>query len=120
MLTGKLTDAKDFSPEDNRRNHPRFQGKNFSMNRSAVQGIIRVAHAKKVTAAQVALAWLLAKGLDILPIPSAKTIEHLTENAISDGIELTRNEVSELEAAFPLGVASGARYAEADLAQVNR
>lgn len=119
MLTGTLDDPDLLEGVDNRRNHPRFQSENFNKNREAVGRIVRVANKRGVTAAQVALAWLLGKGPGIVPIPGAKSIRHLDENTAAMVLELTDSESQELESSFPAGTASGERYPEPDLAVVD-
>ena len=95
-----------------RRRLPRFQGENFGRNLALVQRLAAMAERKRCTPAQLALAWLLAKGKDIVPIPGTKRQKYVEENAAAAGIELTTTEVSELELMFPSNAVAGDRYNE--------
>jgi aryl-alcohol dehydrogenase-like predicted oxidoreductase len=97
---------------------PRFQGSNLDKNQAIVERVKEVAAAKRVTPAQLALAWVLAKGDDIVPIPGTKRRKYLDENAASADVALTPAEVAALDAAVPRDAAAGARYP--DMSLVNR
>jgi aryl-alcohol dehydrogenase-like predicted oxidoreductase len=118
FLTGTIADAGDFEDEDFRRHSPRFQGENFAKNLELVAHVRAIAHRRGCTAAQVALAWLLAQGGDVVPIPGTKRVKYLEENLVSASIELTPDEIMALSTVFPPGAASGERYA--DMSFVNR
>jgi len=113
FLTGR------FRSIDWRRNSPRFQGDNFSKNLQVVGRIQEIAKEKKVTAAELALAWVLAQGKDIVPIPGTTRREHLEELARAVEIVLTREELARIDAVAPKGSAAGARYHEAGMRSVN-
>src|SRR6266404_4443990 len=112
FLTSKFKKPEDLSSDDVRRNHPRFAGENLDRNLQLAQRVERLAARKGCTPAQLALAWLLAQGEDIVPIPGTKHIARLEENAAAADIRLTVAELKEIEAAFPPGAAAGARYPE--------
>ncbi len=120
FLTGAAKRAEDYPEGDYRRTDPRYQGENFDANVRAA-GIVReVAAAHAATAGQVALAWLLAKGDDIVPIPGSKSRGHLEENAAAADLTLSREEVASLDAALAPGKIAGPRYNPARMAQVDR
>ena len=118
FLTGGLTSASQFGESDRRNVLPRFQGENFEKNLALVARVRELAVARKVTPAQLALAWVLAKGDDIVPIPGTKRRKYLDENAAASAIALSPEEIAALDAAFPAGAAGGDRYA--DMSAVNR
>jgi aryl-alcohol dehydrogenase-like predicted oxidoreductase len=118
FLSGRFRSPDDFEQDDFRRQSPRFQGENFEKNLELVQKVEQLAAEKGVTPGQVALAWVLAQGDDIVPIPGTTRVEHLEENVGALEIELTDDELAELEAAFPKGAAAGDRYG--DMSTVNR
>jgi aryl-alcohol dehydrogenase-like predicted oxidoreductase len=120
FLTGRYTQPDDLAPNDWRRNNPRFQADNFQKNLEIVDRIKRVALRKRCTAAQLALAWVLAQGKGIVPIPGSKHRERLDENATADDIQLTTEELSEIDALLPRGIAAGTRYPEPGMRAVNR
>jgi aryl-alcohol dehydrogenase-like predicted oxidoreductase len=120
FLTGRYKRPDDLAPNDWRRNNPRFQTDNFQKNLEIVEHIKRVAARKRCTAAQLALAWVLAQGEDVVPIPGAKRRERLEENAAAADIQLTTQELSEIDALLPRGIAAGTRYPEAGMRAVNR
>ncbi|MEP6916081.1 MAG: aldo/keto reductase [Acidobacteriota bacterium] len=120
FLTGRFTSPEDFPEGDWRRTNPRFQGENFARNLELVRRVQALATAKGCTAAQLALAWLLAQGDDIVPIPGSKAIARLEENAAAADIELSAEDLAELDAAMPVGAASGTRYAEGGMKSLNR
>jgi aryl-alcohol dehydrogenase-like predicted oxidoreductase len=120
FLTGRYKSPDDFAPDDWRRSNPRFQGENFARNLELVAAIERLGSAKRCTPAQLALAWLLAKGPDVVPIPGSKHRERLEENAAAADVTLTSTEMQQLEDIAPLGVAAGTRYTEGGMQTVNR
>jgi len=112
FLSGELKHFDDFAPDDYRRLNPRFQGDNFARNLALVAKVGQLADRKGCTAAQVALAWVLAQGDDIVPIPGTKRRRYLAQNIAALGIELEPHELAALDAAFPPNAAAGARYPE--------
>ena len=120
FLTGRIRAFEDLAPDDFRRNSPRFQGENFAQNLDLVAGVERLARAQGVTAGQLALAWVLAQGADIVPIPGTTRRAHLEENIAAMGVELTPGDLQELAAALPPGAASGLRYLQAAMGMLNR
>jgi aryl-alcohol dehydrogenase-like predicted oxidoreductase len=118
FLTGRFRSMDDLGPEDWRRNNPRFQGKNFDANLDLVTKVEELARAKDCTPAQLALAWLLSRGTDIVPIPGSTRAERVEENAAAVRLNLTREEAGTLEA---IGSAvAGQRYPEGGMRAVNR
>jgi aryl-alcohol dehydrogenase-like predicted oxidoreductase len=113
FLTGQIKSFDDFAPDDYRRLSPRFQGGNFNRNLELVRLIEEMAAKKKCRPGQLALAWLLAQGNDIVPIFGTKRRSYLRENVASLSVVITKEERKRLEAAFPAGAASGMRYPEA-------
>jgi aryl-alcohol dehydrogenase-like predicted oxidoreductase len=120
MLTGRFKSAEDFAPDDYRRNSPRFQGGNFAKNLGLVRQVEAMAKAKGVLPSQLALAWVLAQGPDVVPIPGTKQRKYLEQNLGSLSVELSSADLAQLEAAFPLGAAQGERYPSAVMASINR
>jgi aryl-alcohol dehydrogenase-like predicted oxidoreductase len=120
FLTGQFQEFEDLSPDDYRRNSPRFQGENFTKNLDLVRGVDAIAGEKGVKPAQVALAWVLAQGEDIVPIPGTKRRHYLEENVAAVDLKLTAQEFARLNEIFPQGAASGDRYPEAMMAILNR
>jgi aryl-alcohol dehydrogenase-like predicted oxidoreductase len=121
FLTGAITDPKKLEPGDYRaERYPRSSAENFDKNRKLVDRVGSIAERRGVTPAQLALAWLLAQGHDIVPIPGTKRRKYLEENAAAAEIHLTRAEVEELEAAIPQGEVAGERYPEAALKAIDR
>jgi aryl-alcohol dehydrogenase-like predicted oxidoreductase len=120
FLTGRFTSPDDLPQGDWRRNNPRFQGENFYANLDLVHRVQGLAARKHCTAAQLALAWLLAQGEDIVPIPGSKVRSRLEENTAAVDVVLTSDDLAELAAAAPRGVAAGMRYTEGGMATVNR
>jgi aryl-alcohol dehydrogenase-like predicted oxidoreductase len=110
FLSGRFKTIDDLDADDWRRNNPRFKGENFAKNLELVKHIEQLAKKKKVTPAQLAIAWLLQRGDDIVPIPGSKSIAHVEENAAAEGIELSKDEISRIDEIAPKGVASGDRY----------
>ncbi len=118
FLSGQFKSPDDFPQNDYRRNSPRFKGENFYKNLELVERVKEIAQAKKVTASQLAIAWLLAQGNDIVPIPGTKQRQYLEENVVAAEITLTSEELKQIEAVAFVGVGAGDRYA--DMSQVNR
>ena len=111
FLTGQITSPDDFAPDDFRRNNPRFQGENFQRNLDLVAEVRRMASEKNITAGQLALAWLLAQGDDVVPIPGTKQRKKLEENVGACAVSLSKDDLQRLEALAPRNAWSGARYA---------
>ncbi|TWC29963.1 aryl-alcohol dehydrogenase-like predicted oxidoreductase [Pseudomonas sp. SJZ079] len=120
FLTGALKSPEDFAEDDYRRSSPRFQGANFAKNLQLVAQVERLAEEKGVKASQLALAWVLAQGDDLIPIPGTKRRRYLEENIAALEIQLTEAELAVLNAIFPPQVAAGERYAPASMAQLTR
>jgi aryl-alcohol dehydrogenase-like predicted oxidoreductase len=120
FLTGAVKRAEEYPADDFRRNDPRYQGANFDANMRAA-GVVRdVAHRKGVTPGQVALAWLLAKGPDIVPIPGTKRRKYLAENVAAADVTLSASEMVALDEALAPGRVAGPRYNAERMAQVDR
>jgi aryl-alcohol dehydrogenase-like predicted oxidoreductase len=111
FLTGQITSPDAFAPDDFRRGNPRFQGENFQRNLELVAQLRLLAEEKHIMAGQLALAWLLAQGKDVVPIPGTKRREYLEQNVAACAITLSPSDVQRLEALAPKGAWSGARYA---------
>jgi aryl-alcohol dehydrogenase-like predicted oxidoreductase len=110
FLSGEIRSIDDLAPDDFRRRNPRFTGENFQRNLDLVDTVRRLAEAKGCTPAQLALAWLLAQGDDIVPIPGTKREKYLRENVAAADITLTPEELAAIDAAAPRGAAAGDRY----------
>jgi aryl-alcohol dehydrogenase-like predicted oxidoreductase len=119
FLTGAFTKIEDIPADDYRQNSPRFQGENFSRNRALVEKVEKLAGERGILPAQLALAWVLAQGTDIVPIPGTKRRKYLEQNAGAVDITLTPAELDELNSAFPPEVAAGTRYPVAQMPRVN-
>jgi len=119
FLTGRFRRFEDLAPDDYRRSSPRFQGENFEKNLRLVDRIRQLAQEKGVKPAQLALAWVLAQGKDVVPIPGTTTRAHLEEN-VAAAIDLTREDLARIDAAAPKGTAAGDRYVPAGMAALNR
>ena len=119
FLTGKIRRFEDFEPDDYRRYSPRFHGENFAKNLDLVERVGQIAARKKATAGQLALAWVLAQGKDIVPIPGTTSRDHLEENIAAMDIKLTKSDLSDINTAMPPGAASGMRYPEAMMHLIN-
>jgi aryl-alcohol dehydrogenase-like predicted oxidoreductase len=119
FLTGRFRSIDDLPPDDYRRNSPRFQGDNFGKNLDLVAHVEAISRRKKCTPAQLALAWVLAQGDDIVPIPGTKQRKYLEENLHAVEVELTPSDLEEIEEIAPKGVAEGARYNEASMRSLN-
>ena len=118
FLTGRLRSQADLAGNDFRRQTPRFQGENFRTNLAILDRVEAIAREKGVTTAQIALAWVMARGEDIVPIPGTKRRTYLEENLAAASIQLTPSELERLNEAAPRGVTAGARYG--DMSFVNR
>lgn len=119
FLTGAIQKPEDFGKGDFRRHLPRYQGENFERNLQLVEKVKEIATQKNCTPAQLALAWLLAQGEDIVPIPGTKQRERLEENLQAIEVELSEDDLRRIEEVAPLGVAAGTRYPEALMHTVN-
>lgn len=120
FLTGQIKRFEDLAPDDWRRNSPRFQGENFDRNLALVKKVEEMAAKKGVTASQLALAWVLARGEDIVPIPGTKRTKYLEENVRAVEMKLSKDDLAALDALAPRGAAAGARYDEGGMAAVGR
>ncbi|MEE4142821.1 aldo/keto reductase [Pseudomonas viridiflava] len=120
FLTGELRTPEDFAPDDYRRFSPRFQGENFNRNLQLVEKVKAVAAAKGISASQLALAWVLAQGDDIIPIPGTKQRKYLESNVAAASVELSKDELAQLDAIFPAeGAVAGERYGAESMKFVN-
>ena len=120
FLGGKITKLDDLAPDDWRRQAPRFQGDNFQHNLELARRVETLARRKQCTPAQLALAWVLAQGEDIVPIPGTKRRAYLEENVGAPAIDLTPADLAELDKAAPPGAAAGLRYPAWSMQAVNR
>jgi aryl-alcohol dehydrogenase-like predicted oxidoreductase len=118
FLTGAIKKYEDLAQDDWRRNMPRFKGENFQKNLDVVAQVEKIAAQHQAKASQVALAWVMAQGDDIVPIPGTKHRKYLEENAAANSLELSRDDLARIDAAFPMGIAAGNRYP--DMSTVNR
>jgi aryl-alcohol dehydrogenase-like predicted oxidoreductase len=120
FLTGQFKSPDDFPEGDFRKNHPRFQGENFEKNIALVREVEKMAEEKGCTTAQLALAWVLAQGDDIVPIPGTKHVKYLDQNIDALKVELSDGDLQRLDAILPPGAAAGQRYHERGMETVNR
>ncbi|HEY4595074.1 MAG TPA: aldo/keto reductase, partial [Thermoanaerobaculia bacterium] len=120
FLTGQIQRFEDLAPDDYRRHSPRFQGENFQKNLDLVRRIEEIAKSKSCTPAQLALAWVLAQGDDLVPIPGTKRRQYLEENVGALDVTLTAEDLRRIDEVAPKGVAAGMRYPEAIMAMVGR
>jgi len=120
FLSGEIKSIDDLAEGDFRRSNPRFMGENFQKNIDLVHAVAAIAADRGVTAAQLALAWVLAQGETLVPIPGTRRIRTLEENAAAADLVLTADDLARIEAVFPKGAASGHRYAEAARGSLNR
>ena len=120
FLTGQFKSPNDFAPDDFRKNHPRFQGENFQKNLDLVKEVEKLAKEKGCTTAQLALAWVLAQGEDIVPIPGTKHVKYLDQNIGALDVELSEEDLKRLDAILPPGAAAGERYHARGMETVNR
>lgn len=119
FLTGTITRPEQFPEDDYRRTNPRFQGDNFTKNMALVTKVKEIAALKGCTPGQLALAWVLAQGDDIVPIPGTKRRTYLEENVKAVDVELSKEDLTEIDAIFPFGAAKGTRYVEAGMKMLN-
>jgi aryl-alcohol dehydrogenase-like predicted oxidoreductase len=112
LLTGDVPDLGNLSEGDTRGRHPRFMGDNFAKNRELVQRVEALAREKGCTPAQLCLAWLLAQGSDVIPIPGTKRVERLEENLGAMQVRLAQADIDRISTAIPIGAAAGTRYPE--------
>jgi aryl-alcohol dehydrogenase-like predicted oxidoreductase len=115
FLAGRIQSAAEIPEDDRKRQHPRFQGENFDHNRRLVGRIEAMAREKGVTPSQLVLAWLLAQGDDVVPIPGTKRIAYLEENLGALGVRLSADDLGRIDEAMPPGAAKGGRYPDAQL-----
>jgi len=120
FLSGKIRSFEDLEPEDFRRSSPRFQGENFAKNLELLAEVVALATGKGVTPSQLALAWVLAQGEDVVPIPGTRRIANLQENVAALDVALTADDLAAIERVAPRGAAAGERYAPAGMATLNR
>jgi aryl-alcohol dehydrogenase-like predicted oxidoreductase len=120
FLTGQLTRFEDLAPDDYRRRSPRFQGENFERNIALVRRVAKIAEEKGCTPSQLALAWVLAQGTDVIPIPGTKRRGYLEQNVSAVDIALTKDDLRRLDEAAPRDSVSGSRYPEEMMHMVNR
>jgi aryl-alcohol dehydrogenase-like predicted oxidoreductase len=118
FLTGRFRSPSDIPEGDWRRMNPRFQGENFRKNLELVERVTRIAQARGLTPAQLALAWVLGQGPDVVPIPGTRRRASLEENVAAVGVVLTPQELAQLDEAAPRGIAAGTRYPEAGMKAV--
>jgi aryl-alcohol dehydrogenase-like predicted oxidoreductase len=118
FLSGNIRSIEDLAPDDFRRHSPRFQGENFAKNLVLVEKVTEIAHDLNVTPSQIALAWVLAQGSDVIPIPGTKRRTYLDENIAATEIRLNSSQLAAIAAAAPKGTVAGDRYA--DMSMVNR
>jgi aryl-alcohol dehydrogenase-like predicted oxidoreductase len=119
FLTGRFRKLEDLPEDDYRRHSPRFQGENFAKNLELVKQVEEMAKEKGCTASQLALAWVMAQGEDIVPIPGTKKMRYLEENIAAAKVVLSKADLTQLDKAIPHGAAAGMRYPEATMARVN-
>jgi len=118
FLTGQIRSPEDLEEDDFRSHNPRFQGENFRRNLDLVAQVEEIAAEKGARPSQIALAWVLSRGDDVVPIPGTKRVRYLEENAAAADVELTDEELERLEAVFPPGAAAGERYT--DMSSIDR
>ncbi|MFL6292957.1 MAG: aldo/keto reductase, partial [Thermoanaerobaculia bacterium] len=119
FLSGKIRSLDDLDPSDWRRHNPRFQGENLEKNLALADRIREIAGRKGCTPAQLALAWILAQGGDVVPIPGTRSPERLAENAASSTVALSADDLAEIRQALPRTLVAGLRYPEAAMATLN-
>ena len=120
FLSGAIQRPEDLAEDDFRRSNPRFQGENFARNLALVEKVGELAHDKGVTPSQLALAWVMAQGEHIVPIPGTKRRRYLEENVAAASLALSAQELAAIEAVFPQQAAAGARYGQESMGYVNR
>jgi aryl-alcohol dehydrogenase-like predicted oxidoreductase len=119
FLSGRFRSEADLAENDARRNHPRFQGENFRRNLDLVRRVEQIAEEKLCTPAQLALAWLLSRGSDIVPIPGTKRREYLEENVKALDVRITAEDARRIDEVAPAGVTAGTRYPEGGMLTIN-
>jgi len=119
FLSGRFRSEADLAENDARRNHPRFQGENFRRNLDLVRRVEQIAEEKRCTPAQLALAWLLSRGSDIVPIPGTKRREYLEENVKALDVRITAEDARRIDEVAPAGVTAGTRYPEGGMLTIN-
>jgi len=119
FLSGRIRSVDDFAPDDWRRTSPRFQGGNFAKNLAVLDELVALAHHKGVTPSQLALAWVLAQGDDVVPIPGTRRIANLEENVAALDVTFTAIDLASLDQLAPIGVAAGERYAPQGMQTLN-
>lgn len=120
FLTGQIRSPDDFADDDFRKHNPRFQGQHFQKNLDLVREVQAIAAEKGCTASQLALAWVLAQGDDVVPIPGTRRVKYLEENLGALEVHLTEVDLARMDAAFPRGAAAGDRYPSSAMASLNR
>ncbi len=120
FLTGQIKRFEDFAEDDYRRTDPRFQGENFNLNLKLVDRVKQIAQEKDATPSQIALAWLLHQGNDIVPIPGTKRRAYLEENAAAAEVELSTEDLARLDQATPVGATSGDRYSKEMMSAIDQ
>ena len=120
FLSGRFQRPDDLGESDFRRHNPRFQGENFQLNLHLLARIQEIAEEKHATAGQLAIAWVMAQGADIVPIPGTKRVPYLEENLYALKIELSDEDLRRLDEAAPVGAAAGTRYPQAQMGSVGR
>lgn len=120
FLTGAIRTPEDFDADDYRRRSPRFQGDNFARNLALVEQVRALAAARGISAGQLALAWVLAQGEDLVPIPGTKRLAYLEENLGALDVALDADDLARIDAVFPADAAAGARYPAASIGSVHR
>ena len=120
FLSGEIKRFEDLAEDDYRRQSPRFQGENFQKNLDLVKKVEEIAKEKNITTSQLALAWVLAQGQDLVPIPGTKRRKYLEQNAAATEIILSQEDLARIEDVFPKDAVSGLRYPEAMMASVNK
>jgi aryl-alcohol dehydrogenase-like predicted oxidoreductase len=120
FLTGRFSSPGDFGEKDFRKNHPRFGEENLRTNQKIAEHVREFAAAKKCTPAQFALAWVLSRGKDVVPIPGTKRLTYLRENVGAFNVEITQDDAARIDVLFPPGVAAGERYVAAQMLRLGR
>ena len=120
LITGQIRRFEDLAPDDFRRNSPRFQGENFQKNLDLLGKVEELAKEKHCTSSQLALAWVLAQGADVVPIPGTKRRKYLEENAAAMNVILTQQDLRQINEVFPPDAVSGGRYPEHMMSFINR
>jgi aryl-alcohol dehydrogenase-like predicted oxidoreductase len=120
FLTGDIKTLSDLPASDARRGYPRFQGENFQKNLEVVEQVRRIASEKGVSPSQLAIAWVLAQGEEIVPIPGTKRIKYLEENIAAADIQLSKDDLERIEWVAPKGIAAGERYPAAQMSLLSQ